>query len=151
MSVGEQAVTIARRWIGTPYLHQASVEGAGTDCLGLLRGIWREIHGREPEPVPPYTPDWSEPAREERLWVAARRHLIVVSEEAGSLPEWPGEVILFRLRAGGVAKHLGIATEVGAGTSFVHAYSGHGVIESPLSHPWARRIVARFQFSEGGL
>ena len=75
MSVGEQAVAIARRWIGTPYLHQASVEGAGTDCLGLLRGIWREIHGQEPEPVPAYTPDWSEPAREERLWAAARRLL----------------------------------------------------------------------------
>jgi len=149
VTVGEQAVAIARRWIGTPYLHQASVEGAGSDCLGLLRGIWRELYGGEPELVPPYTPDWSEPARKERLWAAARRHLIALSEEAGSLPERPGEVILFRLRAGGVAKHLGIAARVGAGASFVHAYSGHGVIESPLSRPWARRIVARFQFCEG--
>lgn len=149
MTVGEQAVAIARRWIGTPYLHQASVEGAGSDCLGLLRGIWRELYGGEPELVPPYTPDWSEPARKERLWAAARRHLIALSEAAGSLPERPGEVILFRLRAGGVAKHLGIAARVGAGASFVHAYSGHGVIESPLSRPWARRIVARFQFCEG--
>ncbi|MGB3409057.1 MAG: peptidase, partial [Jannaschia sp.] len=28
------------------------------------------------------------------------------------------------------------------------AYSGHGVVESPLSAPWRRRIVARFEFPE---
>ena len=43
-------------WIGTPYRHQASCRGAGTDCLGLLRGIWRELIGPEPEAVPRYTP-----------------------------------------------------------------------------------------------
>ncbi|EDZ47445.1 conserved hypothetical protein [Rhodobacterales bacterium Y4I] len=30
--------------------------------------------------------------------------------------------------------------------SFIHAYAGHGVVESPLSPPWQRRIVARFHF-----
>lgn len=149
MSAAAQAVAIARRWIGTPYRHQASVEGAGTDCLGLLRGIWRELYGAEPEAVPPYTPDWSEPAREERLWQAATRHLIVLSEVAGDLPQAPGEVLLFRLREGGVAKHLGLSAVSAAGqTSFIHAYGGHAVVESPLSRPWARRIVARFAFPE---
>ena len=146
---GVRAVAIARDWIGTPYLHQASVRGAGTDCLGLLRGIWREIYGCEPEPVPPYTADWSEPAREELLWEAARRHLLPIAAPAGSAPVAPGEVLLFRMRAGAVAKHLGIAAQVGAAPSFLHAYSGHGVVESPLSTPWQRRIVARFHFPEG--
>jgi len=54
-------VGIARTWIGTPYLHQASVLGVGCDCLGLLRGIWREVYGAEPEAIPAYTQDWSEP------------------------------------------------------------------------------------------
>lgn len=134
------ALTEARRWIGTPYRHQASVRGAGADCLGLLRGVWREIYGCEPEVVPPYSADWAEPARDEVLFRAAMRHLRVkdVAE--------PGDVLLFRMREGGVAKHLGIAGEIGAGATFVHAYSGHGVVESPLSSPWARRIVARFAF-----
>jgi NlpC/P60 family putative phage cell wall peptidase len=57
-----------------------------------------------------------------------------------------GDVLLFRMRAGAVAKHLGIAGEIGANPTFIHAYSGHGVIESPLSAPWARKIVARYQF-----
>jgi NlpC/P60 family putative phage cell wall peptidase len=135
-----RAVEIARGWIGTPYLHQASVRGAGADCLGLLRGVWRELYGAEPEDVPAYTADWSEPEGEERLWAAALRHL----EPAGS--EGPGQVLLFRMREGGVAKHLGLSAERPEGPSFIHAFSGHGVVESPLSAPWARRIVARFAF-----
>lgn len=132
-------VAAARGWIGTPYVHQASVKGAGTDCLGLLRGVWREVQGAEPEPVPAYTRDWSEPSGAERLWAAAARHLAPGRGAAG-------EVLLFRMRAGAVAKHVGIAARVGPGASFVHAFTGHGVVESPLSGPWARRVVARFAF-----
>lgn len=50
-------VTAARGWIGTPYRHQASVRGAGADCLGLIRGVWRELYGAEPAEVPAYTAD----------------------------------------------------------------------------------------------
>ena len=134
-------VAAARGWIGTPYLHQASRRGAGTDCLGLVRGVWREVIGPEPEPVPPYSRDWSEPQGDEALWRAALRHL----RPAGAAMQ-PGDVLLFRMRAGGVAKHLGILAQTGAAPSFVHAYSGHAVLESPLSAPWARRIAARFRF-----
>jgi len=140
-----RVVGAARCWIGTPYRHQASVKGAGCDCLGLLRGVWREIHGVEPASVPAYTRDWSEPGGEERLWDAARRHLLPKPLEAVA----PGDVILFRMRAGSVAKHLGIQAETGPALTFLHAYSGHGVVESPLSGPWARRIVARFAFPQG--
>jgi NlpC/P60 family putative phage cell wall peptidase len=135
-------VQAARGWIGTPYLHQASHRGVGTDCLGLLRGIWREVLGGEPEAIPPYSRDWSEPSGEERLWHAARRHLCPSRVEAA------GDVVLFRMRAGAVAKHLGVQAQTGAQASFIHAYSGHGVVESPLSTPWRRRIVARFTFPE---
>jgi len=142
--IGERVVQTARGWIGTPYRHQASTRGAGTDCLGLLRGVWREIYGDEPEDVPAYTPDWSEPQGEERLWRAALRHLQVQQGRAA------GDLLLFRMRAGGVAKHLGIAGRIGPEPTFIHAYTGHGVVESPLSRPWQRRIVARFAFPEEG-
>jgi len=59
-------------------------------------------------------------------------------------------VILMRMRAGAVAKHLGVVARVGSGTTFIHAYSGHGVVETALSLPWRRRIVARFAFPEEG-
>ena len=137
-----RVVFAARGWLGTPYVHQASCRGVGCDCLGLLRGIWREVLGAEPELVPGYTEDWSETSREERLWNAARRHLVAKPLSAAT----PGDVLLFRMRESGVAKHLGLQAEVGTTPSFIHAYSGHGVVESALTPPWRRRIVARFAF-----
>lgn len=144
--IGARVVCAARQWIGTPYVHQHSVKGAGADCLGLLRGVWREIYAAEPEDVPRYSADWSEASRDERLWRAAERHLIAIADEAAMAP---GSVLLFRMRVGAVAKHLGIVAETGAAPTFIHAYSGHGVVESPLSAPWQRRIAARFRFPEG--
>jgi NlpC/P60 family putative phage cell wall peptidase len=145
MSRSARIVAEARGWIGTPYLHQASVKGAGTDCLGLLRGVWRAIEGSEPEVVPPYTEDWAEPSRREVLLEAAERWLQpkLLADSAA------GDVLLFRMRDGSIAKHLGIQSEIGATPRFVHSYTGHGVIESPLSQPWQRRITARFAFPEG--
>ncbi len=132
----------ARRWLGTPYVHQASVRGAGADCLGLLRGVWRAVIGHEPEAVPVYSMDWSEPQGEERMWAAARRHLIEKPSDAMAT----ADVVLFRMRDRGVAKHLGIVSEPGPEARFIHSYSGYGVVESALSEPWRRRVVACFEF-----
>lgn len=143
-AMGDRVVEAAREWIGTPYRHQGSCKGAGADCLGLIRGVWREVLGREPEPVPAYTMDWSEPQKVEELWQVATRHFLPkdLRDEA------PGDLLLFRMRDGGVAKHLGLAGRMGAEASFIHAYSRHAVVESPLSTPWRRRIVARFAFPQ---
>lgn len=139
----EDVVAAARGWIGTPYRHQASVRGAGCDCLGLVRGVWRELIGREPAEVPPYGRDWSEPQGEERLWEAARAFL---RERSADEATEVGDLLLFRMRDRAVARHMGILGETGSAPTFIHAYSGHAVLESPLTGPWARRVVARFVF-----
>lgn len=137
-------VAAARAWLGTPYVHQAACKGAGCDCLGLLLGLWREIHGDLPAPVPAYTDDWSETSGKERLLEAARAHM---SEKSlGNAAA--GDVLIFRMRAGAVAKHVGLQTETGSSPRFIHAYSGRGVTEGALTAPWARRVVARFAFPE---
>ena len=140
---GDSVVKAARGWIDTPYRHQASVQGVGCDCLGLIRGIWREVIGPEPEPVPAYAPDWSEPQGCEWLWQAMARYL---RPATGAMR--PGDVLLFRMREGSVAKHLGILARAGTAPAFIHAYSGHGVVESALGLSWQRRIAARFAFPE---
>lgn len=145
MTLGEMIIGEARLWIGTPYLHQASVRGAGTDCLGLLRGVWRSVFGDEPETVPAYTADWAEPSREEVLLEAAHRRLVPKPVDSAQV----GDVLLFRMREGSIAKHLGLQSETGDHPRFIHAYTGYGVIESSLSTPWQRRIAARFAFPEG--
>jgi NlpC/P60 family putative phage cell wall peptidase len=145
MTSREAIVAEARRWIGTPYRHQASTIGAGADCLGLVRGIWRNLFQAEPEAIPPYTPDWSEPTREEALLFAAQRHLLPKPLDSHQI----GEVILFRMSAAGVAKHLGISAERDGAPTVIHSYTGHGVVESFLTLPWQQKIVARFDFPQG--
>lgn len=139
---GAQISAVARGWIGTPYVHQSAVRGAGSDCLGLVRGVWRELYGGEPEAVPAYSMDWSEPQGEERLWEAALRHL--TAKPVSALAQ--GDVVLFRMRHGAVAKHLGIVSQIDPVARFVHAYTRQGVVESALNTPWRRRVVACFEF-----
>ncbi len=135
----DRVVAEARRWIGTPYLHQASALGHGTDCLGLVRGVWRGLLGPEPAIVPPYSADWAEASGREILQAAAHCWLIpAMGAEVAA-----GDILLFRMRQGRIAKHLGIAS---GPDRFIHAYSGHSVVESALAAPWARRIVARYRF-----
>lgn len=139
--MSDRVVRIARAWLGTPYLHQASVQGAGSDCLGLIRGIWRELFCEEPEIMPAYTPDWGETGGGELLMAGAARHLVPATGR-----ETPGEVLLFRMRSGAVAKHLGIRARTGGGGSFIHAYERHGVVENALTAPWRAKVAGRFRF-----
>ncbi len=132
-------VAEARAWIGTPYLHQASLRGAGCDCLGLVRGVWRAFADTEPEPLPPYAPDWAEAAGRDTLTAAARRHLNPVAIDAAR----EGDVLLFRWRAHLPAKHCAILT--GAG-HMVHAHDGACVAEVPLAPWWRRHVCGAFSF-----
>jgi NlpC/P60 family putative phage cell wall peptidase len=142
---GAEVVARARDWIGTPYRHQGSCKGAGTDCLGLLRGLWREMLGAEPGPVPPYTQDWAETSGAEDLLSAADEFLVPVAPDLAA----PGDVILLRMRDHGPAKHVGILSSAGPGhPTLIHAYSGHGVVESPLTPAWVRRIAGVFRFPD---
>ncbi len=129
----------ARAWIGTPYRHQASVKGAGADCLGLVRGVWREIYGAEPEAAPAYTPDWAERIGEETLLDAARRHMIeIVLGDAA-----PGDVILFRMHSDAPVKHAAIADE---DARIIHAYWGRAVVQSRYGAWWRARAAGAFAF-----
>ncbi len=130
----------ARSWLGTPYEHQASCKGAGTDCLGLVRGIWRALYGAEPAPVPAYTPDWAEPSQDEVLLRAMARYFVPVSQAK------PGDILVFRIKNNGVAKHLAVLS---GPSRIIHAYSGRGVVETPLSSAWKGRIAGVFRFPEG--
>ncbi|WP_363346139.1 NlpC/P60 family protein [Methylocystis echinoides] len=131
-------VAAARRWIGTPYRHQASLVNAGCDCLGLIRGVWREVIGEEPEEAPPYTPDWGEALGVEVLLDAANRHFRPAPPDDFRA----GDVLVFRFRDNLPAKHLGIATSP---THMVHAHSGARVAEVAIGH-WSKRIAAVFAF-----
>jgi NlpC/P60 family putative phage cell wall peptidase len=138
----------ARSWIGTPYRHQGSLKGAGADCLGLIRGIWREIYGAEPEPMVPYSPAWAEETRSETLREAAARHMqriggeTVTGERLLALVR-PADLVLIRVRDRGPAKHAAIVSEAGR---IIHAYDRHEVMETALPAAWRRKVAYAFAF-----
>ncbi len=138
----ERIVALAESWNGTPYRHQGATKGVGCDCIGLVRGIWRELYGDEPEAVPAYAPDWAERSREERLLEAGLR----LFGPPLPLEEMkPGDVMLFRWRADCAAKHAGILV---ASDHFTHAYEQAAVTCSALVPSWRRRIAAVHRFPE---
>ncbi|ACL57563.1 NlpC/P60 family protein [Methylobacterium nodulans] len=136
-----RVVALARTWLATPYHHQAALKGVGCDCLGLLRGVYAELYGAEPEAPPPYSPSWAEDHGSETLREAARRHL----EEIPIPQAEAGDVLLFRWRNGLPAKHCAILT---GPSRMIHAYDGHSVLESWIPPAWSRRIAHAFRFPE---
>lgn len=130
-----------RTWIGTPYQHQASAKGAGCDCLGLVRGVWRAFFGGEPEAAPAYTPDWAEREGRETLLLAARHYLRETPLETAC----PGDVLLFRMDASSPVKHAAILDE---DHRIIHAYWGRAVVRSRFAPWWRARCAAAFSFPE---
>ncbi|MBN9568973.1 MAG: C40 family peptidase [Alphaproteobacteria bacterium] len=136
-----RVIETARGWLGTPYHDQASRKGIGCDCLGLARGVWRELIGPEPVKVPRYSRDWGEVGAREVLAEGLAAYMVPIP-----LAEIrPGAVVLFRMRESAIAKHCGILTDEGA---FVHSYHSLGVIEEPLTDAWRRRITFAFLYPQ---
>jgi NlpC/P60 family putative phage cell wall peptidase len=134
-------VAAARGWIGTPYRHQASVKGAGADCLGLLRGLWRELYGEEPESTPPYSQDWAETTNKETLYDALHRHLREIP--LGEMR--PGDIALFRVVPRGPAKHCGVVASCDGKLTLIHARANKRVSEEQFSLFWRRKLAFAFR------
>jgi len=136
---GQRIVAEARTWIATPYIHQASVKHVGCDCLGLVRGVWRELVGEEPQATPAYSSSWAEAGGRDRFRVAVQQYFDPIDKRSLK----PGDLMLFRLRARSPAKHLGLFT---GNSRFIHAYDGASVVESAMSDFWYRRIDSTYRF-----
>jgi NlpC/P60 family putative phage cell wall peptidase len=132
-------IEIARRWKGTPYHHQASLFGVGCDCLGLVRGVYRDATGTEPAKPPPYNPSWAEISSKDDLLDAAFKYL--VNDPNKTLI--PGNVAVFKMFPRSASKHCGIISYNGM---MIHSYDPHGVVETTLNQDWIDKIKAVFKF-----
>jgi NlpC/P60 family putative phage cell wall peptidase len=140
--IADAVVCEALSWLGTPYRHQASRKAVGCDCIGLVRGVWRAVYGKEMERPSAYAPDWAEAGGDERLLEGARRHF----RERPLACAAPGDLLVFRWRPHLPAKHAGIMIRE---RSFIHAYEGGGAVTiSALVPQWRRRIAAVFTFPD---
>ena len=136
----DEIVGAARAWLGTPYRHRASTPGAGCDCLGLVRGVWRTLYGAEPAAPAAAAPGGGGAGRGGGGGAAAAPPW---ARPAGA--PLAGELVLFRLQRNLPPRHCGIMV---SGERFIHAQEGLGVVEANLGESWRKRVAAVFEFPE---
>ena len=131
-----QVVQEARKWLGTPFHHQARLRGVGVDCAGLVIGVARDLSlvpaDFDVEAYPP-SPDGK------TLLRLVQMHMTVLAiDQAMS----PGDVVVVRF--GADPQHLGIVGDYRhGGLSIIHAASDAGrVIETRLMFHSAMHFVA---------
>ena len=122
----------------TPFRHQASLRGVGTDCIGVVIGVARELgialaaqfdaseeikgYGREPDPV--------------MLLRACNALLDPCTDPL------PGDILLMRFQA--EPQHFGI---ISAPEYIIHAYaSARRVVENRIDDLWRSRIVRAYSY-----
>jgi NlpC/P60 family putative phage cell wall peptidase len=133
MAIKEDIVAEARKWLDTPYHHQARVIGHGVDCIGLIVGVCKALalphadsvnYGRMPEG--------------DRLIMELRRH--AGREVRPELAE-AGDILVFRFLC--KPRHVAIKTNSG----MIHSWAQMGkVVEHGLDKPWQRLCVTAFEF-----
>lgn len=129
----------AELWIGTPYRHQSSRRGVGTDCLGLIVGIWRAIYDETPLLPTDYAPDWTIGTTDDPLFDAAKQH-------CHQLPLYEakaGDLLTFRWSPVLPSRHIALLADE---QTIIHAYERHGVLRSSFVPFWRRRVSGAFAF-----
>ena len=131
----------ARSWLGTPYHHQASLKGVGVDCVGLVRGIWRELTGYDPVPNPPaYSSDWHSVADRDSIIDLGKEKMLVISRDAEPSV---GDVVALAMLRRSAATHVGVLTADG---TMIHAAQGSGVSEVEFRGHFASKVRLAFTF-----
>lgn len=132
----------AKKWLGTKWQHQASLKQVACDCVGLVRGVYRELTGIDVDIAIDYPATWHLFKKEERLYAEAKRHMVEIRKDEVR----PGDVLVFGFYDH-PASHVGILTSP---DTFIHSYQDIGqVIETRLDDAWKKRL--RFAFSYPGV
>lgn len=138
MTTRAEVVTEARKWLETPFHHQARLRGVGVDCIGLVIGVARALALVSPEfDIVGYsrTPDGK------TLMLLAGLHMRRL--DAGD-PLLPGHIVVVDFAAH--PQHFGIVAERGGNLSMIHAAGKIGkVIETRLWFHPGMRFAAAFE------
>jgi len=140
---GADIVAEARTWLGTPWVHQASVKGAGCDCIGFVVGVaeafgipeakaWKNDLLFRGYPVTPVM---------DKLLAAVEKYLDPVSVPRIE----PGDILVFNLiipQHIALPMHFGIVSQIKP-TYIIHAHAPKSVgrvVENILDDKWLRRV-----------
>lgn len=137
MTTRSDVVAAARRYLGTPFLHQGRHIEHGIDCAGLLTCVAYDLGLRDVR-VTDYgrLPD----AARAKSIIEAHMDPVPFAELA------PGDVLSFVIVT--EVQHYGLLTEADP-YRFLHAFQTVGrVVEQTLAGPWLRRLRGCYRFRE---
>jgi len=136
VSLREQIVAEARRWLGTPFHHQGRLLGAGVDCVGVVIGVGRALGLTQFD-----TTDYGRLPVPDRMLGQLSANLVPVAVGEIGL----GDILWMRIDRD--PQHLAIVSGV-APRQIVHAYEGVGrCVEHGLDGKWQRRVVRAWRFA----
>lgn len=134
----------ARRWIGTPYQHQASKREVGCDCIGLVRGVARAVGFQDPfetGDAREFTGYGASPDPA-RLRAAVARFLNPIGRDAASC----GDIMLMRFKR--EPQHFALLIERHP-DRMIHSLSTIGrVVETHVAGQWLPRVLGFYRFKE---
>ena len=135
-----EAVAEARTWLGTPFHHQASVKGAGCDCIGLIKGVGTALTLVDYDPSSPEAQafaNYSMLPNSRRMREGLTTWLVETPVPEATLAD------IYFMAWGREPQHVALITDKG----IIHSYSGVGkVVEHALDEDWRRRIVAAYRY-----
>lgn len=131
-------VAAARTWLGTPFHHQARLQGVGVDCVGLVICVARTLGL--------IAPDFDVAAYPRQPDGTSLMHLVNLHMRALPIDEemQPGDVVVVRFDRD--PQHLGILGDYRhGGLSIIHAAAEPGrVIETRLMFSRSMQFVQAF-------
>jgi len=143
----KEIVKAALSWLGLRWQHQASVENVACDCVGLIRGVHKQVTGGVLDVPTDYQRHWPLYHEEERLY----GECLKVMDEIKVDDAKEGDVLLFFFGKG-PAFHMAIKI---SNTEFIHSWETAGIValtrfDSPYkgTKQWREQIRFAFRFRE---
>lgn len=127
MTIDEEYDYEVRSWLGTPFRHQCSIRGYGTDCIGLVMGVFKNLCIIPDDlQVGEYTTEWWQTRCRNEAMEELKRQVPVMEVTDYE----PGDILVYGWGRADEA-HVGLYTQKG---TVIHsiAINRTGVVESQM-------------------
>jgi cell wall-associated NlpC family hydrolase len=104
----DAVVKLAKEFVGTKFVHQGRVRGAGVDCAGLIEQVYAPLDYMPLIVWPPYGKDWYRHAEHEEKYIVetAKKYFDEITEAECAPGDW------ITVKVGRAYAHCAIVTSV---------------------------------------
>lgn len=139
-----EIVREARRWVGTPYQHQAGLQGVGCDCASLVISVGRALNL-----MPDWTPERFAPYAGYGRAPNPRQMREAISAFFDPVAEGDQQVgdIAWIFWARGLPMHMALLGEFEGRQTLIHAYAAADrVVEHGFTTEWLLRVHSWWRY-----